>query len=350
MLIFLSSMVFSAQNKPNSNGNETKKQKREPWKRDRKLLDPRHNLGITNKNYYIDRAGNYVYYGKPIKEGILNVNYSLEGNNYKTVNYSIRHFYTPRITGDDLFDDVIGQIKAVNYKGQVNHTFRFLLKGNPYVTEKRGYTYLPRIFLRIEFQAPEGTKYIIAPLLNNEIMYKMSEAEIKKRCALILNSYKKFRSGINGIILYEKIRYSAFSWITLKRSRYKSIKMDKIKWHFYRKTILNEQHFTGDLEQIKKYLNRLKINFDQNKLVNYYKTQRYVKYPLRVRYYLLKFLYKDSMRYIFVPVRKMYHNTLNNPIKELVTFFARKFLKSNPNVKVLATMEKPAGKWNFISL
>ncbi len=314
------------------------------------LLKPKHTLSIPNKKYYIDRAGNYIYFGKPIKKGTLEIKYDFENNTYNELNYSIRYFYTERITDDDLFDNLPKDISGMNYKGEIIHDFRYLSKGNTYKSFYHGHIYIPRKFLRLDIKTPEGIKYIISPLLNHEIIYNLDKNQLKKRAGLILASYKKFRSGISDIILHEKIRYSSFAWITLKRSRYNKINRDNIIWHYYTKAILKEQHITGKINKISDYLNKNNIPLNKNALFNFYKQNNYLRFPENSEYYILKFRYNEKIVNIIVPVEKIYHNTLNSPIKEIVTFFARKFLKNNPDAQLLCTKEEKMGKWVFLKL
>lgn len=314
------------------------------------FLPPRHTLSLPHKNYYIDRAGNYVYYGKPLKTGNLNITYLVDNVSYSGIKYSIRYFYTPRVTNDDLFDNLAAHIEGENYKGAISQTYRFLNKGNPYINKTRNRIYLPHTFIRFEIKTPEGTKYIISPSLDRELIYPIDEAELNSRAKLILTSFMKFRQGISDLMLYEHIRYSAVCWITLKRSNYENINSDKIIWHYLRKPVVDEQNISGNLKKIEKYLKEKGLTFDKNKLSVYYKQDRYQTNPLNAKYYLFKFRLNDKIQYILSPVDKTYHNASNRPIKEVITYYARKFLQNPNSSMILAAKEKPFGTWIFTSV
>ena len=310
-------------------------------------LPPRGTLGLPERNYYIDRAGNYVYYGKPILQGALNINYEIDGMRYTGVNYSVRYFFTERITDDDIFDNLYTGIDGSTYKGQLIHDFRFLLKGTPYPAVRSERVYLPRTFIRLEIKTPEGVKYLIAPSLNAEIIYPIKTEEMQTRAELLIKTYSAFRNSTRDIMLYERIRYSAFAWITLKRSRYETIDNDKIIWHFYQKAILNEQYLSGKLNQLQALLKPANLNLNMARAIEYFKRNNYLPAPENAEYYILRFRYNNRLQHILVPVNKTYHNVLNRPIQELITFFARRFLSAQNRYGILGAREEPQGTWNF---
>jgi len=312
-------------------------------------LPPRSTIGLPFENYYMESSGRYVFFGKPLIQKKFNLQYKIDNQTYNEVSFSVRYYHTPRITGDDIFDDLTLPSAGFAYKGEISHDYRFLNLGNPYASPLRRPDYLPRTFIRLDIKTPEGTKYIICPSLDSELLYQISDEEMQNRAKLLIESYNRFRRDIFDLMLYERMRYSIFVWITLKKSRYEKIDISNIIWHYYSKELVTEMHFYGNLEEIKTFFKEKNLPFNDVKLTEYYKENNYLINIQNELYYILKFVINDLTQYVIVPSSKIYHNSLNQPVQELVTYFARIFIGNAGISKIIAGKEKALGVWEFIS-
>jgi hypothetical protein len=300
------------------------------------LLERRNTIAGPQRRYYIDRSGRSVYFGKPYIKKKLDLTYNIDGKSYNSLIFSVRPYFTERILGDDVFDDLSSNTSGDDYRGDMLRAFRFLNTGYPYPSSREPDVYIPRKFIRIDINTPEGLKYIVLPVLDKEIVTPISDEEALLRAKLVVNSYIFFRQSSRDIIVYERIRYSAMYWITLRRSKYNSISTRNIIWHYNKKDLNILTAISGRISGIGDYLKREGINATFSKLVPYYLANGYLSNPKKAKYYVFPFIYGNKKRYIIAPVDKVYHDPSNKPVKEYLTYYARQYFERNSGSVIIA--------------